>query len=165
MSAAATPAARDIEGRYHVAPPPRVSLLDVNVLIALCDGRHEHHRLAAEWFVAHAAAGWASCPITQNGAIRILSAPAYPGARPVSQVLAQVQALCASEHHRFWPDAVSLVDPGVLNPRHVLGHRQLTDAYLLALAVRKDGRFVTLDGAVALQAVHGATPAHLESLL
>lgn len=165
MSAAATSAARDIEGRYHVAPPPRVSLLDVNVLIALCDGRHEHHRLAAEWFVAHAAAGWASCPITQNGVIRILSAPAYPGARPVSQVLAQVQALCDGEHHRFWPDAVSLVDPGVLNPRHVLGHRQLTDAYLLALAVRQGGRFVTLDGAVTLPAVTGARPDHLLRLL
>ncbi len=165
MSATAPPTARDTEGTYRVPPPASVSLLDVNMLIALCDGRHEHHRLTAEWFVAHAAAGWASCPITQNGAIRILSAPAYPGARPVSQVLTQVQALCAGEHHRFWPDAVSLVDPGVLNPRHVLGHRQLTDAYLLALAVRQDGRFVTLDGAVALQAVHGAQPAHLLRLL
>lgn len=165
MSATATPTARDTEGTYRVPPPADVSLLDVNVLIALCDGRHEHHRLAAEWFVTHAAAGWASCPITQNGAIRILSAPAYPGARPVSQVLTQVQALCAGGHHRFWPDAVSLVDPGVLNPRHVLGHRQLTDAYLLALAVHQGGRFVTLDGAVALQAVHGAQPAHLQRLL
>jgi hypothetical protein len=77
-----------------------------------------------------------------------MSAPAYPGARPVSQVMAQVQAMCASAHHRFWPDAVGLVQPGTLNPAHLLGHRQLTDAYLLALSVQNQGRFVTLDGAV-----------------
>jgi uncharacterized protein len=132
------------------------SLLDVNVLIALCDGRHEHHLIAAQWFLANAAVGWASCPLTQNGAIRIMSAPAYPGARPVSQVLAQVSALCATAHHRFWPDAVSLVQQGTLNPAHLLGHRQLTDAYLLALAVHHQGQFVTLDGAVPIKAVQGA---------
>lgn len=146
----------------HAAP---VHLLDVNVLIALCDGRHEHHELAARWFVAHAAQGWASCPLTQNGAIRIMSAPAYPGARPVAQVLAQVQAMCAHAHHRFWPDAVSLVQAGTLNPAHLLGHRQLTDAYLLALAVHHRGCLVTLDGGVAIQMVQGATPAHLLRLL
>lgn len=138
-----------------------VSLLDVKVLIALCDGRHEHHELAASWFVDHAAQGWASCPLTQNGAIRIMSAPAYPGARPVVQVLAQLQAMCAHACHHFWPDALSLVQAGTLHPAHVLGHRQLTDAYLLALAVHHRGRLVTLDGGVALEMVQGATPAHL----
>ncbi len=153
------PTARDASGSYLTktgSNTPRIGLLDVNVLIALCDGRHEHHLMAAQWFVANAATGWASCPLTQNGAIRIMSAPAYPGARPVSQVLAQVQTLCASAHHRFWPDAVSLVMPGTLNPAHLLGHRQLTDAYLLALAVHHQGRFVTLDGAVPVKAVGGA---------
>jgi toxin-antitoxin system PIN domain toxin len=143
----------------------RIGLLDVNVLIALCDGRHEHHDLAAHWFVAHASNGWASCPLTQNGALRILSAPAYPGARPVVQVMAQLQMLCASAHHRFWPDALSILQPGVLNTRHLLGHRQVTDAYLLALAVHYQGCLVTLDGAVALQSVQGAQPAHLLRLL
>ena len=143
----------------------RIGLLDVNVLIALCDGRHEHHALAARWFLDHAARGWASCPLTQNGALRIMSAPAYPGARPVAQVMAQLQNLCASPHHRFWPDALSLLDPQVLNPKHVLGHRQLTDAYLLALAVHQKGCLVTLDGAVALQSVRGAQPEHLRRLL
>jgi uncharacterized protein len=154
-----TPTARDVSGSYLAnkeASAPRTSLLDVNVLIALCDGRHEHHLVAAQWFVANAAAGWASCPLTQNGAIRIMSAPAYPGARPVSQVLAQMQTLCAGAHHRFWHDAVSLVQPGILNPTHLLGHRQLTDAYLLALAVHHKGQFVTLDGAVPVKAVGGA---------
>jgi hypothetical protein len=147
----------EASGRYLVGKhTPRISLLDVNVLIALCDGRHEHHLIAAQWFVDNATAGWASCPLTQNGAIRIMSTPAYPGARPVSQVLAHVKTLCASAHHHFWPDAVSLTDEAILNPAHLLSHRQLTDAYLLALAVHNGGQFVTLDGAIALQAVRGA---------
>jgi toxin-antitoxin system PIN domain toxin len=148
-----------------VSGQARIGLLDVNVLIALCDGRHEHHEHVARWFVAHAAAGWASCPLTQNGAIRIMSTPAYPGARPVTQVLAQIQQLCASAHHHFWPDAVNLVQPGTLNPAHLLGHRQLTDAYLLALAVHHQGRFVTLDGAIPWKAVQGAQPADVLRLL
>lgn len=159
---------RDASGHYLLANAeitPRISLLDVNVLIALCDGRHEHHESAAQWFVNHAAQGWASCPLTQNGAIRIMSTPAYPGARPVSQVLAQVRALCATPHHRFWPDAVSLVQEGTLNPSHLLGHRQLTDAYLLALAVHHQGQFITLDGAIPLKAVHGAQAHHLVRLV
>ena len=157
-SPAAPPVANDVSGRYLTAQTTskRISLLDVNVLIALCDGRHEHHLSAAQWFVDNATHGWASCPLTQNGAIRIMSMPAYPGARPVSQVLAQVKALCATEHHHFWPDAVSLMDEGLLNPAHLLGHRQLTDAYLLALAVRCRGQLVTLDGGIPLKAVFGA---------
>jgi toxin-antitoxin system PIN domain toxin len=159
---------REASPAYRVAvvsSAARVNLLDVNVLIALCDARHEHHELAAHWFVAHAAQGWASCPLTQNGAIRIMSAPAYPGARPVTQVLAQLQAMCAHTHHRFWPDVVSLVQAGTLNPAHLLGHRQLTDAYLLALAVHHRGCLVTLDGGVAIEMVQGATSAHLLRLL
>lgn len=162
------PVAREASPAYRLAQTQagqRISLLDVNVLIALCDGRHEHHALAADWFLAHAARGWASCPLTQNGTLRIMSAPAYPGARPVAQVLAQLQTLCASAHHRFWPDALSLVQSDVLNPRHVLGHRQLTDSYLLALAVHQQGCLVTLDGAVALQSVRAAEPGHLLRLL
>ena len=152
------PAANEVSGRYLTSPSAakRISLLDVNVLIALCDGRHEHHLSAAQWFVDHATQGWASCPLTQNGAIRIMSMPAYPGGRPVSQVLAQVKSLCTSVHHHFWPDAVSLMDEGLLNPAHLLGHRQLTDAYLLALAVHNKGQLVTLDGAIPRQAVRGA---------
>lgn len=168
MSSRQPPTASDISASYLTATgvdSPSISLLDVNVLIALCDGCHEHHLLAAQWFVVNAALGWASCPLTQNGAIRIMSAPAYPGARPVTQVLTQVQALCASAHHRFWPDAVSLVHPGTLNPTHLLGHRQLTDAYLLALAVHHRGRFITLDGAVPVKAVSGARAGNVVRLV
>lgn len=142
-----------------------ISLLDVNVLIALSDGRHQHHDLAARWFVAHAAEGWASCPLTQNGALRIMGAPVYPGTRPMVQVLAQVQALCASVHHHFWPDELSLLQPGTLNTTHLLGHRQLSDAYLLALAVHHQGRLVNLDGGLTVRAVQGAAAGHLVRLL
>lgn len=162
------PAVRETSAAYRSTKAHsgrRIRLLDVNVLIALSDGRHEHHDLAAHWFLDNAAQGWASCPLTQNGALRIMSAPAYPGARPVAQVLTQLQTLCASAHHHFWPDDLSLVQADILNPKHVLGQRQLTDAYLLALAVHQQGCLVTLDGAVALQSVHGAEPGHLLGLL
>lgn len=106
-----------------------------------------------------------SCPITQNGALRIMSAPAYPGARPVVQVMAQLQALCANAHHQFWPDALSLLHQGTLDRAHLLGHRQLTNAYLPALAVHHQGRLVTLDGGVTVQMVPGAAPGHLVRLL
>ena len=75
-----------------------------------------------------------------------MSAPGYPAARPVVQMLAQLQAMCAHAYHRFWSDAVSLVQAGMLNPTHLLGDRQLTDAYLLALAVHHRGCLVTLEG-------------------
>ena len=71
-------------------------------------------------------------------------------------MLAQVKTLCANAHHHFWPDAVSLTDERFLNPLHLLGHRQLTDAYLLALSIHNGGQFITLEGAIALQAVCGA---------
>ena len=80
-------------------------------------------------------------------------------------MLVQLQTLCASVHHRFWPDALSMAQTDILNPKQVLGHRQLTDAYLLALAVHQQGCLVTLDGAVALQSVRGAEPGHLLRLL
>ena len=166
VAAPSAPSVSDVSGRYPVPKAAsRISLLDVNVLIALCDGRHEHHLSAAQWFVDNAANGWASCPLTQNGAIRIMSTPAYPGARPVSQVLEQVKALCASAHHHFWSDAVSLTDERILNAAHLLGHRQLTDAYLLALAVHGGGQLVTLDGAIPLKAVHGAKANSLVRLI
>lgn len=72
----------DASGRYLVArPATRISLLDVKVLIALGDGRHEHHLAAAQWFVDNAAAGWASCPLTQNGATRLMSTTTHLSGR------------------------------------------------------------------------------------
>ena len=140
------------------------ALLDVNVLIALLDAAHVHHREARAWLEAHIAEGWSSCPITQNGCIRILSQPAYPGSLPPAAIAARLAEAAATPWHEFWADDVSLLDPDRVDWRQVLGSRQLTDAYLLALAVRRGGRLVTLDRAVPLAAVPGAAEHHLVCL-
>jgi len=136
------------------------SLLDVNVLIALLDQGHLHHAVARDWLSRNIKQGWASCPLTQNGCIRILSQPAYPGALPPAAVAERLAAATTTDWHEFWPDSLSLLDGGV-DWRHVFGSRQVTDVYLLALAVNRGGRLVTFDNAIPLQAVPGAKPRHL----
>lgn len=140
------------------------ALLDVKVLIALLDAAHVHHALARDWLGDNIAAGWASCPITQNGCIRILSQPAYPGAEPPAAVAARLAEAAATPWHEFWPDDLSLLDRKILDWRRVLASRQLTDAYLLALAAGRDGRIVTFDRSIPLDAVPGAEPRHLVCL-
>jgi len=137
------------------------ALLDVNVLIALLDRDHVHHSVAHAWLARNIEAGWASCPLTQNGCIRVMSQPAYPAALPAGAVAERLGAATATSWHAFWPDSVSLVDDATVTWSQVLGSRQLTDVYLLALAVRNEGRFVTFDHAVPLRAVAGASAAHL----
>lgn len=137
------------------------ALLDVNVLIALLDADHSLHTRAIEWFGENARAGWASCPITQNGCIRIMSHPSYRSALPVRLVMERLAEACASTQHEFWPDDVSLLDQKVADAARIHGPRQLTDLYLLALAVRRGGQFVTFDAAVSIDAVRGAQKKHL----
>lgn len=138
------------------------ALLDINVLIALLDAQHIHHRMALAWLQRNIADGWASCPLTQNGVIRILSQPAYPGSLPPTAVVRRLTEATGTEWHTFWPDDVSLLDAEVANWDAVLGSRQVTDTYLLALAVHHGGRFVSLDRRVSLRAVPGASQASLE---
>lgn len=140
------------------------ALLDVNVLIALLDVAHVHHRLASDWLGREIGHGWASCPITQAGCIRIMSQPAYPGAQPAAEVAARLAEAAATPHHAFWPADVDLLHPESLAWSRVLGHRQVTDAYLLALAVRHKGRFVTLDHRVPVAAVPKARSAHVVAI-
>jgi len=137
------------------------SLLDVNVLIALLDAAHIAHTSASRWAAAHLHEGWASCPITQNGCIRIMSQPAYPGAIPAAQVAARLAEAAQHGQHAFWPDSLSLLQPGAIDWSRMLGHRQVTDSYLLALAVSNKGRLVTFDARVAINAVPGAQRRHL----
>lgn len=136
-------------------------LLDVNVLIALLDAGHLHHPLALRWLIAHSDQGWASCPITQNGCIRIFSNPSYPNTMPAAQVAARLAAATHHPAHAFWPDAISLLGPDSLVWNWILSSRHVTDAYLLALTVAQGGRLVTLDRGVPLTAVRGATTDHL----
>lgn len=140
------------------------ALLDVNVLIALLDAGHLHHRMATQWLAGRLDAGWASCPITQNGCLRILSQPTYPGAQPLALVAGRLAEAVAHPSHQFWPDSLSLLDRPVLGEWSLTGHRQVTDAYLLALAVERGACFVTFDARVPLAAVAGARPQHLVML-
>lgn len=117
------------------------ALLDINVLIALLDAGHIHHRLASAWLAGEMVSGWASCPLTQNGCLRVLSQPAYPGAQPVALVAERLAEAMADASHAFWPDSLSLLDGTLIRWPNLTGHRQVTDVYLLALAVREGGRF------------------------
>jgi uncharacterized protein len=137
------------------------ALLDVNVLIALLDSDHLHHARAIDWLRGNIASGWASCPLTQNGSIRIMSQPGYPNPLQPAAVAARLAEATATPHHAFWPDSVSLLDAERITWNAVLGSRQVTDVYLLALAVQQGGSLVTLDRAVPLKAVPGAKARHL----
>ncbi len=140
------------------------SLLDVNVLIALLDPDHTLHDAATSWFIRHGRGGWASCPLTQNGCVRIMSNPAYPNVRPVESVIKRLGDACGGSVHHFWPDDVSLLDSRTADSSRILSSRQLTDLYLLALAVAHGGRFVTFDKSITLAAICGARPQHLLTL-
>ncbi|MCF7995019.1 MAG: PIN domain-containing protein [Chromatiaceae bacterium] len=137
------------------------ALLDVNVLIALLDASHAHHDVAMGWLEREQANGWASCPITQNGCIRIMSQPAYPAPLPAGAVAERLAEAVAGPEHHFWHDDLNPVADKSLTWDRILGHRQVTDAYLLALAVKHGGRFVTFDSRVGLRTVRGAKEAHL----
>ena len=136
-------------------------LLDVNVLVALLDGAHVHHAAARKWLDDNIADGWASCPLTENGCVRVLSLPQYPGALGVAGAVTRLRAATSTPHHRFLADSISLLDDGVLDHRHLTGPRQLTDAYLLALAVTNACRLVTFDRSMPVAAVRRAEPASL----
>jgi toxin-antitoxin system PIN domain toxin len=137
------------------------ALLDVNVLIALLDPDHSLHRAATQWFADHATAGWASCPITENGCVRIMSHPNYPNALPAADVAKRLREACDDPIHAFWPDDVSLLDGAAVDSTRILGPRQITDVYLLALASKHGGRFVTFDHAVSIGAVPSAQKKNL----
>ena len=140
-----------------------IALLDVNVLIALIDPAHVHHEFAQQWFGRNKKNGWASCPITINGCLRILSIPAYPIARSSpTHVMSILSILGEDPHHEFWPDSVSILDESLFRRSMVSGHRAVTDIYLLGLAVARHAKLVTFDGAIPWRAVIGASSQHLE---
>ena len=137
------------------------ALLDVNVLIALLDSDHASHDSAINWFARHARNGWASCPSTQNGCIRIMSNPNYPNPLPVQAVIEHLADACHQDIHEFWPDDVSLLDSDVVDATRIHGPRQLTGIYLLALAVQHEARLLTFDTGIPLAAVKNATTQNL----
>ena len=142
-----------------------IALLDVNVLVALFDPEHLHHETAHAWFGRNRRGRWATCPLTENGLIRVLSNASYPGRRTtVEDASARLRIFCSDRQHVFWPDSVTVCDPGRFRWNHVQGHRQLMDVYLLALSVSNEGRLATFDSTISLKAVQGATLQNLELL-
>ncbi len=137
------------------------ALLDVNVLIALLDPDHASHGPAFQWFASDAGHGWASCPLTQNGCIRIMSHPGYPNPFPASAVIERLREAAADRQHQFWPDDLSILDAAAIDPRRIHGARQVTDTYLLGLAVRHAGQLVTFDKGISRSAVRNAETRHL----
>jgi uncharacterized protein len=137
------------------------ALLDVNVLIALLDEAHVHHALAGRWLAEHIEFGWASCPLTQLGCVRVMAQPAYPNTQPAAVVAQRLAAATRERHHEFWPATLDALAADVFTWDAVLTSRHATDMYLLALAVRHGGRFVTFDRHVPTRAVDGAAARHL----
>lgn len=132
------------------------SLLDVNVLIALLDRNHAHHSLVANWIDGHIEQGWATCPIIQNGCLRVLSQPRYPRHIDLTEAAERLRLATSTRYHQFVADDVSLLDETVVDSTRITGHRQVTDVYLLALAVAHGARLVTMDMSVPLAAVRDA---------
>ncbi|OWV94738.1 TA system VapC family ribonuclease toxin [Rhizobium sp. R693] len=137
-----------------------IFLLDVNVLIALIDPGHVAHDDAHEWFSAIGHFAWATCPITENGVVRIVGNPKYPNSpgtpSPVMEIVKKLRSLPG---HHFWPDDVSLVGSGDIDTTKILTAGQVTDTYLLAMAKAHGGQLATFDRKLSTAAVAGGNSA------
>ncbi len=135
-------------------------LLDVNVLIALIDPAHAAHDAGHVWFEKLTGDAWAICPLTENGVIRILGNPKYPGAlgslAEVADIVARHRTLSG---YVFWPDDISLVGAEHVARDRLFAAGQVTDTYLLALAVAHQGRLATFDRRLSADAVKGGKAA------
>ncbi|MGE5361650.1 MAG: TA system VapC family ribonuclease toxin [Bacteroidales bacterium] len=139
------------------------ALLDINVLVALFDPDHVHHDLAHDWFADQGARAWATCPLTENGFVRVVSNPAYASPlHRVEELAARLRRFCRQPGHRFWPDDVSLLDEQLFDLSVLGSPRHVTDVYLLGLAKKNNGRLVTFDRAIPRKAVRGAGLSTLE---
>lgn len=140
------------------------ALLDVNVLLALFDPEHEHHAEAFRWWSDNRTDGWASCPLTQNGFVRVISNPSYKRSLSLADAISLIRAQIAQPGHVFWPDDISLLDATLFDHQYLRGPSQITDAYPLALAMKNGGRLVTFDQAIPRGAVRDAKAEHVVSL-
>jgi len=140
----------------------KVALLDVSLLVALFSPDHVHHEVAHDWFADQRAQGWATCPITENGFVRVMSNPALsPHWERPAALRERLTAFCQSGHHVFWPGAISLRDDRLFQNPLPAGFQQITDVYLLGLACHHGGCLATLDRRIPLSVVIGATADHL----
>lgn len=137
------------------------ALLDVNVLVALLDPEHVKHVAAYDWFDVNLPFGWASCPLTENGLLRVMINPRYTVPKSVAETLIRLERSKHGGNHAFWPDDLSITDVAVFDWERLQGHQQVTDVYLLALAVAHGGRLVTFDQRIQPGMVRGCRPEHL----
>ena len=143
-----------------------IALFDVGVLVALFDPAHLHHDTAHAWLDEHRGQGWATCPVSENGFVRIVAHPDYPGSRStVSDALERLQAFTESGDHHFWPDSTSLRRGSRFDAGRLEDHGHITAGYLLLLAVHHGGRLVTFDHALAPAVVPAARPEQLVVLV
>lgn len=140
-------------------------LLDVSVLIALIDPVITHHVEAQNWFASVGRHAWATCPLTENGVIRIVGNPRYPNSPGSPKEVAELLTLFTqTAGHEFWPDDISLLDREKFDLQHLLNASQVTDSYLLALAIAHGGKLATFDRRLISNAVrNGAQGLHLIS--
>jgi uncharacterized protein len=135
-----------------------VALLDVNCLLALLSESNGFHLQMTSWFAKNQESGWATCPITELGFIRIVSNAAY--VRPAPKVGSAIHLLrrttSANIHHQFWTDSFAIADINPSISARLTGHKQLTDAYLLSLAIRNGGSLVTFDRRIVQLAPPGS---------
>ena len=135
-------------------------LLDVNVLIALIDPAHVLHDRAHDWFAAKGKKAWATCPLTENGVLRIVGHPRYPNSPGTPAAVAELMAiLLALGGHEFWPDDSTLLDNQRIDSTRLLDSGQVTDSYLLALARAHRGQLATFDRRMVTGAVMGGAQA------
>ena len=141
------------------------ALLDVNSLIALVDADHVHHERMQRWFLRHAGTGWATCPLTENGMVRVISQSAYLSGQwspaEVVQILAQLKN-AYSASFEFWPDSMSLTEDSLFVAELLAGPRQVADVYLLGLAERHGSRVISFDGTLPWQAIRGGSAKLME---
>jgi len=139
------------------------ALLDVNIIIALLDPDHAFHERAHKWWGANSSRGWASCPLVENGVVRIMSNPNYSRKARFTppDLIGRLEKLTAQSNHEFWPDEISLRDEKLFASDRIHSSKQIGDLYLLALATKRRGRLVTFDQGIPLSAVRNASSANL----
>ena len=139
------------------------ALLDINVMIALLDPDHAFHERAHTWWEENHHYGWASCPLTENGTVRIMSSTGY--SREIQftprELIAQIRQFSTQTDHEFWEDSISLRNGAIFAEDLIHSSRQLTDLYLLALAVNHKGRLATFNEKIPLSAVYHAKSKNL----
>lgn len=142
------------------------ALLDTNVLIALLDPDHVFHQRAHHWWNGQSQIGWASCPLTENGVVRIMSNPGYSRVAKFQpcDLIERLDLFANQSNHEFWHDDLSLRDRTAFQWGRLYSPRAITDVYLLALALKHQGTLATFDQSITVAAVVGAMTVNLSTI-